>query len=86
MASSVFGIGVSGLNAANLGLTTTGHNIANVNTSGFSRQGIRQSAPYPQLAGSGFNGLGVRVESIVRVYDQFLTKAVEVAQTQASYQ
>ncbi|MGL4996989.1 MAG: flagellar basal body protein, partial [Deefgea sp.] len=53
MASSVFGIGVSGLNAANLGLTTTGHNIANVNTSGFSRQGIRQSAPYPQLAGSG---------------------------------
>nr|WP_314899692.1 flagellar hook-associated protein FlgK [uncultured Deefgea sp.] len=86
MASSVFGIGVSGLNAANLGLTTTGHNIANVNTVGFSRQGIRQSAPYPQLAGSGFNGLGVKVDSIVRVYDQFLTKAVEVAQTQSSYQ
>ncbi|MBM5571371.1 MULTISPECIES: flagellar hook-associated protein FlgK [Deefgea] len=86
MASSVFGIGVSGLNAANLGLTTTGHNIANVNTDGFSRQGIRQSAPFPQLSGSGFNGLGVKVDSIVRVYDQFLTKAVEVAQTQSSYQ
>lgn len=86
MASSVFGIGVSGLNAANLGLSTTGHNIANVNTDGYSRQGLRQSAPYPQLAGSGFNGLGVKVDSIVRIYDQFLTRAVEVAQTQSSYQ
>ncbi len=86
MASSVFGIGVSGLNAANLGLSTTGHNIANVNTEGYSRQGIRQSAPYPQLAGSGFNGLGVKVDSIARVYDQFLTRAVEIAQTQSSYQ
>lgn len=86
MASSVFSIGVSGLNAANLGLTTTGHNIANVNTPGYSRQGIRQSAPFPQLTGSGFNGLGVKVDSIARVYDQFLTKAVEIAQTQSSYQ
>ncbi|WP_373976050.1 flagellar hook-associated protein FlgK [Chitinibacter sp. SCUT-21] len=86
MASSVFGIGVSGLNAANLGLTTTGHNIANVNTDGFSRQRLAQSAPYPLLSGSGFNGLGVQVDSITRMYDRFLTKAVEVAQTQSSYQ
>ncbi|MBM5575031.1 flagellar hook-associated protein FlgK [Deefgea sp. CFH1-16] len=86
MASSVFGIGVSGLNAANLGLTTTGHNIANVNTDGYSRQTIKQSAPYPLLSGSGFNGLGVQVDSIKRVYDQFLTRAVDIAQTQSSYQ
>ena len=86
MASSVFGIGVSGLNAANLGLSTTGHNIANANTEGYSRQGIKQSAPYPLLSGSGFNGLGVKVDSIARVYDQFLTRAVEIAQTQSSYQ
>ncbi|QLG88131.1 flagellar hook-associated protein FlgK [Chitinibacter bivalviorum] len=86
MASSVFGIGVSGLNAANLGLTTTGHNIANVNTDGFSRQVMKQSAPYPLLSGSGFNGLGVQVDSIVRMYDRFLTKSLEVSQSQASYQ
>lgn len=86
MASSVFGIGVSGLNAASLGLTTTGHNISNVNTDGFSRQRLAQSAPYPLLSGSGFNGLGVQVDSITRMYDRFLTKAVEVAQTQSSYQ
>jgi flagellar hook-associated protein 1 FlgK len=86
MGSSVFNIGVTGLNAANMGLTTTGHNIANANTDGFSRQTIKQSAPYPMLSGSGFSGLGVQVDSITRIYDRFLTKAVEVAQAQSSYQ
>ncbi|MBM3115270.1 flagellar hook-associated protein FlgK [Jeongeupia naejangsanensis] len=85
MASSVFGIGVSGLNAANLGLTVTGHNIVNGGTPGYSRQNIVQSAPYPQLSGSGFIGLGVRVDEIRRSYDQFLTRNVQTAQAQSSY-
>ncbi|KAF0812524.1 Flagellar hook-associated protein 1 [Andreprevotia sp. IGB-42] len=85
MGSSVFGIGVSGLNAANIGLTVTGHNISNVNTPGYSRQIIQQSAPYPLLSGSGFTGLGVKVDSIRRVYDEFLTRSVQTAQTQNSY-
>ncbi|GAA5785876.1 flagellar hook-associated protein FlgK [Chitiniphilus shinanonensis] len=85
MASSVFNIGVSGLNAANLGLVTTGHNIANTNTPGYSRQYLKQSAPYPQYTGSGFVGLGVKVDSIQRVYDQFLTRQVQTAQSAASY-
>ncbi|KPC54809.1 flagellar hook-associated protein FlgK [Amantichitinum ursilacus] len=82
---SVFSIGVSALNAANLGLTTTGHNIANEATPGYSRQSIKQSAPYPQLTGSGFVGMGVRVDTIQRAYDQFLTKQQQGAQTQDSY-
>ncbi|WP_410499213.1 flagellar hook-associated protein FlgK [Chitinibacter sp. S2-10] len=86
MAASVYNIGVSGLNAANLGLSTTGHNISNVNTEGFTRQRLIQSAPYPQLFGSGFSGIGVKVDTITRIYDRFLTRSVEVAQTQASYQ
>ena len=86
MGSSVFSIGVSGLNAANMGLTTTGHNIANVNTPGYSRQLIKQSAPYPQLSGSGFVGMGVQVDSVARVYDQFLSKQVQTTQAKASYQ
>lgn len=85
MGSSVFGIGVSGLNAANLGLTTTGHNIANVNTPGYSRQRIIQSAPYPQGSGSGFVGMGVKVDTITRIYDQFLTRQVNSTQSQSSY-
>ncbi|SMC16863.1 flagellar hook-associated protein 1 FlgK [Andreprevotia lacus DSM 23236] len=85
MGSSVFGIGVSGLNAANIGLTVTGHNISNVNTPGYSRQIIQQSAPYPLLSGSGFTGLGVHVDSIRRIYDEYQTRAVQTAQTQTSY-
>lgn len=85
MGSSVFTIGLSGLKAANLGLTTAGHNIANVNTAGYSRQTIQQSAPYPALSGSGYVGLGVRVDTITRSYDQFLTRQVQTTQAKASY-
>lgn len=85
MGSSVFTIGLSGLKAANLGLTTAGHNIANVNTAGYSRQSIQQSAPYPALSGSGYVGLGVRVDNVTRTYDQFLTRQVQTTQAKASY-
>ncbi|GGP18270.1 flagellar hook-associated protein FlgK [Silvimonas iriomotensis] len=82
---SVFSIGVSGLNAANLGLVTTGHNIANASTPGYSRQSIVQSAVYPQQTGSGFVGMGVQVDTIKRAYDQFLTKNLQSATSQNSY-
>lgn len=85
MGASVFGIGLSGLNAASLGLSTTGHNIANANTQGYSRQSIKQSAPYPQYTGNGFTGLGVRVDTVQRSYDEFLTKQVQAATSQDSY-
>ncbi len=85
MGASVFGIGLSGLNAASLGLSTTGHNIANANTQGYSRQSIKQSAPYPQYTGNGFTGLGVRVDTVARSYDEFLTRQVQTAVSQDSY-
>lgn len=85
MGSSVFTIALTGLNAANMGLSTTGHNISNVNTEGYSRQQIKQSAPYPALTGSGYVGLGTRVDTITRSYDQFLTKQVQTTQAKFSY-
>lgn len=85
MGSSVFSIGLSGIKAANLGLTTAGHNIANVNTDGYSRQAIKQSAPYPDLSGNGYVGLGVKVDTIERSYDQFLTRQVQTTQAKTSY-
>ncbi|MEN9657696.1 MAG: hypothetical protein RL571_1161 [Pseudomonadota bacterium] len=85
MGASVFGIGLSGLNAASLGLSTSGHNIANANTLGYSRQSVKQSAPYPQYTGNGFTGLGVRVDTVQRSYDEFLTKQVQTATSQDSY-
>lgn len=85
MGSSVFSIGITALNAANVGLTTTGHNTANANTAGYTRQVVQQSAMYPLGTGSGFFGMGVQVDSITRTYDQFLTRQVMTAQSQSSY-
>ena len=44
MASTFFGLTIasSGLRAANAALNTTGNNISNVNTAGYSRQQVTQ--------------------------------------------
>lgn len=85
MATSIFNIGVSGLNAAQAGLSTTSHNIANASTGGFHRQTAIQGTQNAQKTGSGFLGKGVLVETVQRAYSQFLDGAVLQAQTQASY-
>jgi flagellar hook-associated protein 1 FlgK len=72
MTSSIFGIGSSALLAAQAGLATTGHNIANVNTPGYNRQEAIQLARVPQFTGGGFMGRGVDVVAVRRVYSDFL--------------
>jgi flagellar hook-associated protein 1 FlgK len=81
---STLSIGVTGLNAAMVGLTTTSHNIANQSTPGYNRQVIVQEANIPVLTGSGFLGQGANVETVKRVYDQFLSRQVLSAQTGAA--
>src|SRR3954451_7238340 len=83
--SSIFEIGLTGLNAAQAGLNTTGHNIANAATPGFHRQNAIQSTQQPQQTGAGFFGKGVRVDTVLRTYSQFLDNAVLQAQTQDNY-
>lgn len=63
---------VSGLVTFQRNLATTGHNIANVNTDGFSRQRVEMSTRTPQLSGNGFIGTGVKADAVIRVYDQLL--------------
>ncbi len=84
MASGIFNVAISGLNAAKTGVLTTGHNIANASTPGFSRQQIVQTTNSPQFTGSGFIGKGTNVETIQRIYNQFLTGQVLSAQTGAA--
>ncbi len=84
MGNSIFGIGVSALNAAQAGLTTTGHNISNVNTPGYSRQQIIQSSNIPLYTGAGFIGQGVQVDTVRRIYNEVLNGQVLQAQTQSS--
>lgn len=82
---SVYSAGLTALNAAKLGIATTGHNIANVNTAGYRRQEIIQTTTSPVSTGSGFIGQGTSVDTIRRVYDQFLERQVAQNESGAAY-
>lgn len=84
MGTGIIGTGVSGLLAAQLGLQTTEHNIANVNTVGFSRQRSVQATNPSLSTGAGFIGQGTHVATIERMYNQFLTNQVDRSQSSAS--
>jgi flagellar hook-associated protein 1 FlgK len=85
MASSIMGIGVRALNVAQMGLITTQHNIANVNTPGFHRQEIVQSTLLPFGTGSGWLGQGVQVDTVKRIYSEYLDNQVLSTAAQSSY-
>jgi flagellar hook-associated protein 1 FlgK len=81
---SIFSIGVSGLNAAQAGMLTTSHNISNASTAGYSRQQIVQGTNTPVFSGVGFLGQGTNVQTVKRIYDQFLGSQVLSAEAGAS--
>lgn len=74
--ADVLNIGTSALLSLQRAISTTGHNIANVNTEGFSRQRVEFAALEPQLSGAGFIGSGVTIAAITRSYNQFLSADV----------
>lgn len=76
MAGDILGIGISGLLAYQRSLATAGHNITNANTEGYSRQRVELGTRPPDFSGGGYNGTGVSVESVRRMYDNFLTSQV----------
>lgn len=84
MGNSIFGIGLSGLSAAQAGLITTGHNISNANTPGYHRQQIVQTANIPMYSGAGFMGQGVQVTTVTRLYNAFVDGQLSNAQSQSN--
>ncbi len=75
----ILGISVSGLLAFQRNLATTGHNISNVNTPGYTRQRVELVSRNPQASGDGFIGTGVQTSTVQRIYDTFLTGQVRYA-------
>lgn len=73
----------SALNAAQQGLATTAHNIANAKTPGFNRQIVLQASIGGQDEGGGFIGKGTEVVSVRRVYNEYLASQIRTAQTKA---
>lgn len=82
--TSLLNIGTRSLAAAQGALSTISHNIANVNTPGYSRQEAVLSTASGQFTGSGFFGRGVDLTTVRRQYDQFLMGAVQSNTAQAS--
>lgn len=72
-------VGVSALTANQHALSITGNNIANVNTKGYSRQTVDLEAQAGQNSGSGYIGRGVKVSTVVRQYDELLSKQANAA-------
>ncbi|HEY64319.1 MAG TPA: flagellar hook-associated protein FlgK [Caldilineae bacterium] len=81
MTSSFFGlqIGLSALRAHQRSMETITHNIANVNTEGYSRQEVSLASrwlPIEQRSGGGFLGAGVDVVDVRRYASRFLTEQI----------
>ena len=70
---SLASLGVKALAANYAALQTTGHNIANANVQGYSRQQAELSTSAGQYSGGGFFGRGVDVTSVTRLHDAFVT-------------
>ena len=71
--SGILGTALSGLMAFQRSLDTTSHNIANVNTDGYSRQRVELSTKPAEFTGAGYIGQGVNIATVSRSYDQFIT-------------
>jgi len=65
-------IGYSGLAAAQTGVSTTSHNIANAETEGYTRQRVTTSAATPISLSQGHVGNGVDITDITRIFDNFV--------------
>lgn len=74
--ASILNTGISALNAFQRQLNTVGHNIANVNTEGYSRQQVEFRALAEPVGGVGYTGAGVEAVTIRRSYDEYLTGRV----------
>ncbi|PII15767.1 flagellar hook-associated protein FlgK [Stenotrophomonas indicatrix] len=68
--SSVLSTGTSALLAFQRALATTSHNVANLNTPGYSRQKVDFATATPQNYGYGDVGNGTRIVDIRRAADQ----------------
>lgn len=83
--ADLLSIGRSGLTASRTQLTTTGHNIANVDTPGYSRQIVTKIAESTRVANTGYVGSGTSAVSVRRAYSEYLTTQVRTNTTKNSH-
>ncbi|MDR1167140.1 MAG: flagellar hook-associated protein FlgK, partial [Deltaproteobacteria bacterium] len=74
--SSSMYVALTGMRMSQAAMETASHNIANVNTDGYSRQRINLATLPSQTAKWGQMGLGVTADNVIRYHDQFLTRSL----------
>ncbi|KVM14148.1 flagellar biosynthesis protein FlgK [Burkholderia ubonensis] len=82
MSNTLMNLGISGLNAAIWGLTTTSNNIANSATPGYTIERPVYAEASGQYTGSGYLPQGVNTVTVQRQYSQYLSDQLNNAQTQ----
>jgi len=82
--SALMSIGQRAMFANYASMQTTGHNIANAQTPGYSRQTVQLASSGGQDTGAGFIGKGVDVVTVQRASDAFLTSQAQVASSMAA--
>ncbi|ABE32781.1 flagellar hook-associated protein FlgK [Paraburkholderia xenovorans LB400] len=82
--SNLINLGLSGLNAAQWGLTTTGQNISNASTPGYTIETPVYAESGGQYTGSGYLPQGVSTTTVTRQYSQYLTTELNNAQSSSS--
>ena len=87
--TDIFGIAKSGLQAYKEGLATTGQNIANVGNENYARREVNltelKSPTSDVLSISSGKNYGVKVDGIVRAFDQFVDVQLQKASSGLSF-
>ncbi|WP_418316575.1 flagellar hook-associated protein FlgK [Piscinibacter sakaiensis] len=82
--SPLMALGAQAMHANYAALQTTGNNIANAHTAGYSRQQVELSTAMAQGSPSGFFGRGVDVTTVTRLHNQFLTREAAASRSAAA--
>ncbi len=83
-ASPLMMLGIKAMTANYAALQVTGHNIANANVAGYSRQTAELATAQGQFTGAGYFGKGVDVVSVTRSHNEFLTREAASSKALAS--
>jgi len=74
---SSLSLALKSFQANKIAIDTIGHNIANVNTPGYSRQRVELSTSVPERTVGSLVGRGVQVEAISQIRSEFYEKDIQ---------
>ena len=83
--SDLLSVGKTGLFSSKKALETTGHNLANTHTDGYSRQRVNVVNNDPVQRSGLVEGTGSRVTAINRIHDPFIQKRINQSTAQNEF-